>query len=299
MFNRFRKKLVNTVYSVFKWENLPDSVDEQYLSRTLIENGITALIKQGGEFYAVQGNVGGELNAYYKGTSFIYANPVLGSGQPEIGKECAVIWLTSYDEDKTVVSCGLRDLIDSTASILADNWLSLSIALKNTRLQAFITGQNESERASAEFAMRRMYDGEPFTVALENLIGSIKVNPISEKSGAKDILQELIEVHQYTLAMFYQELGINANFNMKRERLTTSEVDLNTECLDTIIDNIERTINKGLEIANALYDTDIKFSVRRYGEENTAETGIDEPIADSTVVTTQPEEQTEGDGENV
>ena len=287
------------MYSVFKWENLPDSIDEQYLSRTLIENGVTALIKQSGELYAVQGNVGGELNAYYKGTSFIYSNPVLGNGQPEIGKNCAVIWLTSYDEDKTIVSCGLRDLIDSTASILADNWLSLSIALKNTRLQAFITGQNESERASAELAMRRMYDGEPFTVALENLVGNIKVNPISEKSGAKDILQELIEVHQYTLAMFYQELGINSNFNMKRERLTTNEVDLNTECLDTIIDNIERTINKGLEIANDLYDTNIKFSVRRYGEEDTAETGINDPIADNNpVATTQPEEQAEGESED-
>lgn len=286
------------MYSVFKWENLPVSIDEQYLSRTLIENGVAALISQGGELYAVQGNIGGELNAYYKGTSFIYANPVLGSGQPEIGKNCAVIWLTSYDEDKTVVSCGLRDLIDSTASILADNWLSLSIALKNTRLQAFITGQNESERTSAEIAMRRMYDGEPFTVALENLVGSIKVNPISEKSGAKDILQELIEVHQYTLAMFYQELGINANFNMKRERLTTSEVDLNTECLDTIIDNIERTINKGLEIANALYSTDIKFSVRRYGEENTADIGEDELVTGESVVITQPEENAEGETDN-
>ena len=91
-----------------------------------------------------------------------------------------------------------------------------------------------------------------------------------------------------------RELGINANFNMKRERLTTSEVDLNTECLDTIIDNIERTINKGLEIANDLYNTDIKFSVRRYGEEDTADTGNTKPVTGEPVATTQPEEQTEG-----
>ena len=70
-------------------------------------------------------------------------------------------------------------------------------------------------------------------------------------------------------AQFMQELGINANYNMKRERLISSEVELNTDCLDTLIDDIEENVNRGVDMCNSLFGTNIKFSVRRYGEQET------------------------------
>jgi hypothetical protein len=89
-----------------------------------------------------------------------------------------------------------------------------------------------------------------------------------------------------------QELGINSNFNLKRERLTTSEVDLNGECLDTLIDDIERTVLQGVEMTNTMYGTNISFKIRRYGEEQTND---DNTETAEEVTTSQQEDEKVGE----
>ena len=267
LFTRFRKKLFNTAASIFTWEGLPPSFDEPYLNTELIENGIIGIIKQDDTLYTVRGNWGGEPNEYYKPTQFIYANPVLGSGSPTIGKNIAVIHLTTEDANPFTLTGGLSMLIDSTAMLLADNILSLNVAQKNTRAMLIADADNEQTRNSAEQVLKSLYNGEPYKVVLKKMTDSFTVNPLSTVRTA-DAMKQLIENHQYILSQFMQELGINSNYNMKRERLITSEVALNAECLDTLIDDIEENVNRGVDMCNSMFGTNIKFRVRRYGEEN-------------------------------
>ena len=271
LYQRFRKKLLNTAYSVFAWEGLPDSIDEQFLTGELIEHGAVGIVNTPNGLYAVRGDVGGEMNAYYKPTRWIYANPVLGSGNPEIGRECAVIYLTSEDMNPFTMSGGLSQLIDSTALLLADNIISLNVAQKNTRIMLLAAADNEATANSAENTIKAMYAGQPYKVLTKRLADSFEVNPLANIKTAEN-MRQLVETQQYILAHFLQELGINANFNLKRERLSQSEVELNTDCLDTLIDDMEKTINGGIDVCNALYGTNIKFRMKRYGEENTQDT---------------------------
>lgn len=267
LFMRFRKKLIDTAASVLTWENLPPSFDETFLNTELIESGIIGIIKENDTLYTVRGNWGGEPNEYYKPTQFIYANPVLGSGSPTIGDNVAVIYLTTEDANPFTPSGGLSMLIDSTAMLLADNILSLNVAQKNTRAMLIADADNEQTRNSAEQVLKSLYNGEPYKVVLKKMTDSFTVNPLSTVRTA-DAMKQLIENHQYILSQFMQELGINSNYNMKRERLITSEVALNAECLDTLIDDIEENVNRGVDMCNNMFGTNIKFRVRRYGEEN-------------------------------
>lgn len=267
LFMRFRKKLVNTAASIFTWEGLPPSFDETYLNTELIENGIIGIIKQDDTLYTVRGNLGGKPNEKNKPTQFIYANPVLGSGSPTIGDNVAVIFLSTEDANPFTPSGGLSMLIDSTAMLLADNILSLNVAQKNTRAMLIADADNEQTRNSAEQVLKSLYNGEPYKVVLKKMTDSFTVNPLSTVRTA-DAMKQLIENHQYILSQFMQELGINSNYNMKRERLISSEVALNAECLDTLIDDIEENVNRGVNMCNSMFGTNIKFRVRRYGEEN-------------------------------
>lgn len=276
LFSRFRKKLMNTAASVFNWDGLPPSFDETYLNTMLIENGVLGIIQKNGALYTVRGNVGGEINAYYKPTQYIYANPILGSGEPIIGKDVAVIYLTTEDANPFTQYGGLSMLIDSTAMLLADNVLSLNVSQKNSRLMLIADADTEATANSAENVLKAMYNGEPYKTVRKKLADTFNVNPLTSVRTA-ETMKQLIENHQYILAQFMQELGINANYNMKRERLISSEVELNTDCLDTLIDDIEENVNRGVDMCNSLFGTNIKFSVRRYGEQET-----------NTVVTTQP-----------
>lgn len=267
LYLRFRKKLFDTAASVLTWENLPPSFDETFLNTELIESGIIGIIKENDTLYTVRGNWGGEPNEYYKPTQFIYANPVLGTGSPTIGDNVAVIYLTTEDANPFTSSGGLSMLIDSTAMLLADNILSLNVAQKNTRAMLIADADNEQTRNSAEQVLKSLYNGEPYKVVLKKMTDSFTVNPLSTVRTA-DAMKQLIENHQYILSQFMQELGINSNYNMKRERLITTEVALNAECLDTLIDDIEENVNRGVDMCNNMFDTNIKFRVRRYGEEN-------------------------------
>lgn len=136
-----------------------------------------------------------------------------------------------------------------------------------------------------------MYNGRPYKVVTKSMTDSFDVNPLSSVRTAEN-MKQLIENQQYILAHFYQELGINANFNMKRERLITSEVELNTECLDTLVDDMEKTINDGLEMCNILFGTDIHLHIKRYGEELTNTDQSDTEQADPEQEQTE-QEQTE------
>ena len=289
LFDKFRKKLINTANSLFDWENLPDTFNVNFLNYELIVNGKIGVINHHGQLYTVRGEIGGEINMYYRPTQYIYANPVLGSGSPVIGQDIAVIFLTSEDTNPTVMTCGLSSLIDSTASLLADNELSLNVAQKNTRMMLLVDTDNEATRNSAENTMKAMYNGEPYKAVSRKMTDTFNVNPLVTIRPAEN-MRQLIENRQYIWSCFLQELGINSNFNLKRERLITSEVELNGECLDTLIDDIERNIQAGVDMVNTMYGTDIKFTVKRYGEQNDTET--------NTVAISQPtEEKAGGDNE--
>ena len=184
------------------------------------------------------------------------------------GQDIAVIFLTSMDTTPNIYFGGLCQLIESTASLLADNELSLSVAQKNTRLTIIADADNEATRNSAEQTIKAIYNGEPYKVVNRRMTDTFNVNPLVTVRPAES-MRQLIENRQYIWSCFLQELGINSNFNLKRERLTTSEVELNGECLDTLIDDIERTVLQGVEMTNTLYNTNITFKVKRYGEEQT------------------------------
>ena len=290
-FLRFRKKLVNTAHSIFEWSGLPDTVNENFLTNELIENGIVGMINTPNGLRAVRGNVGGEIDCYYRPTHFIFSNPVLGSGEPTIGENCAVLFLTSEDMTPFSPTGGLSTLIDSTALLLADNLVSLNVTQKNSRIMLLASADDENTANSAERTIIDMYNGKPYKVVNKTMTDSFDVNPLSTVRTAEN-MKQLIENQQYILAHFYQELGINANFNMKRERLITSEVELNTECLDTLVDDMEKTINDGLEMCNILFDTDIHLHIKRYGEELTnTDTEQEQPEQEQTDTKQEQPEQ--------
>ena len=79
--------LCNKCSNLFKWEGLPDTVDERFLMEQLILNGKVCFTKIDNKLYALNGNVGGEPNAYYQPSIWIVANPVLGSKQVRIRRK--------------------------------------------------------------------------------------------------------------------------------------------------------------------------------------------------------------------
>lgn len=77
-------------------------------------------------------------------------------------------------------------------------------------------------------------------------------------TGSTNAIQNLIELQQYLKASQYNDLGLNANYNMKREALNTTESQLNDDALMPFIDDMIANREEGLDQFNKMFGTHIK-----------------------------------------
>ena len=113
---------------------------------------------------------------------------------------------------------------------------------------------------SAKIAIDRVFKGDDaFAIMEESLLDSIKVNPIGEKTEYK--LSELIKTRQYYVSEFMQKIGISANQNMKKERLTDNESELISSVSSISFDYICNNINSCLKKVNKLFNLNITCSI--------------------------------------
>lgn len=259
MYNYYVKTLINRVTNMFAWGELPDTVDENFLAITLVTQGRVIWTEVNGKLYALSGNYGGEPNVYYYPSQYIISNPILGSKIVDIDKTGVLMYLT--DTDKMCSNGdtgGLYGLISTTAQLLSDNVSSINIAQRNTRVTALVTAGNQAQKISAENAIQRMYDGDPYEVVLNDLINSLTINPMVENTaGGAQYIRELVELNQYILAQFYHSIGVNANYNMKRERVSGEEIAVNDECLIINVIDMLNNLQEAVKKINAMFNTHI------------------------------------------
>ena len=80
----------------------------------------------------------------------------------------------------------------------------------------------------------------------------------SPPSNNGSYLTQFIELHQYLKGSFYNEIGLNANFNMKREALGDGESSLNEDSLLPLCDEMLRCRQEDFDKVNEMFGTNIK-----------------------------------------
>ena len=80
----------------------------------------------------------------------------------------------------------------------------------------------------------------------------------SPPSNNGSYLTQFIELHQYLKGSMYNELGLNANFNMKREALGAGESGLNADILFPLVDDMLANRQECLDEVNKMFGTNIK-----------------------------------------
>lgn len=241
--------------SVFVWENVPDSVNINFLNQTLFLDGIVCWFKENEELKAINCGFGGGLNEYYVPEEAIVANPRLGSYQLKNNEECVVMANSSTD---WYCQQGLTPLLEQYATLLADNIVSINVAQINSRATTLFTADSVALKNSAEQTLRQIYAGKPYQVLEQNLIDSISINPISSNNIN---ISDLIELNNYILSNFYKAIGIMENDVRKKERLITDEINSQANvCEFNIFDMLEERV-EGIKRINEMFGTDIKVYI--------------------------------------
>ena len=92
------------------------------------------------------------------------------------------------------------------------------------------------------------------------MLAAIHVNPVASASSTNNIAQ-LISLHQYIIADFYNAVGIKTNPVNKKERLITGEIDSVDDYLAVNLEEMLTARENAVEKINEKYGTNIKVSV--------------------------------------
>ena len=267
----FKKSMFNKTLTMFDYENLPDTLPFKEMEKLLQINGYVVIAKINNELYALNGSLTGrELDPYNRPTKVIITNNALKFNETlEIGKDCVVI---SNDD----MMLGLIPLFERYGVQIIENEITFLVNGFNVRMQTLISADDDNTVESAKNYLKKIVDGEIGIVATNKMFDGLKVNPAN--ANQNNVITDLIELEQYWKASLYNEIGLNANFNMKRERLNSSEVAMNTDNLYPFIDNMLDNRKIGLQLVNELFDTDIQvefssiWELKKEDLENTLET---------------------------
>lgn len=279
LYQHFFRTLYNNASKVILIKGLPDDADYDFIMSQLLLVGRISVFEDKGKVYLLNGHIGGTPDEYYYPTRVLIANPILGSFDLERDKKAVMVYLTPTDrlldvpKVPSLVYGGLFSLISMVANILSECMTTVNTTLMNTRVHAIYTADTESAARSAEPVLKSIYEGKPFSVVTSELLERLNVNPLSEH-GLSNCLIETLEVCQYVLSLFWNGIGIDANYNMKRERLITAEVDKNVQSLIVPIQTILETLNSGFNKANKIFGTSLeailnpKFAIEQEKESN-------------------------------
>lgn len=243
---------LNKTQSMFKYDGLPETIPAAELENILQRNGYCIVTEVNGELYALYGGLGGELNAYYKPTKCIVANPYLN-----ISKEYTIENNADCVFFKNDYLCrGLMPIIGKYAVLLTDNGISLNAASVLSRLTMLISASDDRTKQSAEMFLDKILGGDFGIIGENAFLKGVTLQQINNSNTLSIV--HLTELNQYYKANLLNEIGLNAQFNMKRERLSENEILLNN---DEILPFAENMLNHRILAVNAInekYGTNIK-----------------------------------------
>ena len=256
--------VLRLLYRVILFEGIPETVSETFMKLILYTQGKVCFLRgdligeEASQLLSLNCTRADTPDVYYIPRKVLVVNPRLKkSYNITPGKDCEILYLSEADKyNLSEINGGLYPLIERTAVMLADNDISINTGQKNTRLVNLVGADTQNTVDSIRAAICAMYEGEPTIVVKSSLIDKLQGVPIIQNQTNHNLI-ELIEVQQYIISHFYEQIGICTHDQMKRERLITAEINDNLDLAFMNIDDILATIQEGLQRVNDMFNINI------------------------------------------
>ena len=261
--------MLNRLQSMFKYEGLPDTIPQKWLENYLLCNGSCVFVMDGDDLIVTTGGWGGLPDRYYIPTEYIVSNPYVNESTRRtytIGEDCVLI-------RNDVYARGVLGILEENARLLTENYITMNLSTILARAMLTITATNNQDKESVDLWLKKLIRGDISAIGeLPAMVGnqdrSINITPFQNVAS---ILTDLIEERQYIKASFFNELGLNSNYNMKRESINSNESQLNDDMLHPLIDEMLEMRREALAEVNAMFGTNITVDFNSAWKDNEIE----------------------------
>lgn len=278
---------------MFEYKGLPDTIPKRYMLLQLFTNGNIFVTDQtnGNGLMTFTGGWGGDPDGYYVPTLYTVGNPYTRVDQSfKIGEDGILILNDSQ-------ALGLLPVIMRYCELLAENDISLRIASINSRRRTIASVPDDNTKEAFDKYLEDIENGKlGSAIPSDAFVGELRASADGSQTSSNDITA-LIELQQYIRATMYHALGLNANYNMKRESISANESQLNKDALFPLIDNMLAEQRDGWDAVNAKYGTDIQVELSSAWKDNAEEKELDLEILENEVDSVEPETEEPEDDE--
>lgn len=236
---------------MFKYKNLPDTIPHEMLEYYLLSGGVCFITEVDNNLYAFQGSLGGEPDPYYRPTKFIIANPALNFNKVCDVKKDGILMRNDR------MWLGLDKLVTRYAHLMATNLITIKVVDIVLRCIALLSAPDDATKKSAEIFLDDLKKGKLGVIG-ENTFFSEGIRMQSPPANNGSYLTQFIELHQYYKGSFYNEIGLNANFNMKREAIGKGEASLSQDSILPLCDTMLVCRKEDVKRINEMFGTNIE-----------------------------------------
>lgn len=249
--NQLNKYMLVKTLSMFEYQGLPETIPQRELERLLQTNGYAFITKApDGELYAFAGSLcGTERDPYGQPTQIIITNTALNFNKTlDLNKDGVLL----RNDDLRI---GVMPVFEKCNTLLVENDVNMVMWGFNSRIQKLITAPDDKSKESADLYMKKIIDGDLSIIGDNAMFDGVKMQAPAASSGAG--VQQMIEYQQYIKSEMFNEVGLSSNFNMKRERLISSEVDQAEDSLFPLVYNMMENRISGIATMNETFGLNI------------------------------------------
>ena len=242
-------------YSMFEYKKLPKTIKKQDIEKYLLINGHCIFTKEKDNFYIFNGDFTGLENVYHRLHKYLVTNVALNLNkeyETENNDDCVLIQNDSECQ-------GFLHLFSKYGVMLNDCEISLNMLSILSRIPYLITSSDEKTKNNADLFLNKIKNGDFSIIADNAFLESIKSIPLNNTTNNQ--INNLMELTQYTKASAFNSIGLNANWNSKRERLNQSEISLNEDSLTPLIENMLYSRKQAIEAINEKYELNIEVDL--------------------------------------
>ena len=248
LLKQFKNNQLNKSLTMFEWSNLPDTIPAVELEKMLQINGYAVIAEYQGKLYAFQAGFSGQ-DPYNQPTKAIVNNPALKNNTTyTIGEDCIVI---KNDDMKQ----GLNGIYEYYGQRLIENQITMLMTDYNLRMPFTISSSDDQTTQSAKMYLKKIIDGSLGVIGEQKLFKALSVTPTNSKQTAT--FADLYGYQQFIIAQLNNTIGLATNNNMKRERLTTNEIEVNKNASYPLVDNMLKNRQQAVDAINEMFNADI------------------------------------------
>lgn len=242
--------------TMFKYTTIPKTISQRTIELFILNN-YAKVFRYKKKWYCAVGSMSGVLTSDYIPESATLTNTFLSYSKTL--KNATLENKDDITENNIEEYCfiipnddlyfGVNASLSHYARLQVECDLTIKMILNNMRIPTIAIANDDSTKLAFDKYIESIANGDIATaINGTKLFDALKGLPYNNQHLG--MLKEVIECKQYLKASFENQIGLNANYNMKRESLNNDEIALNDDNLLPNVEEMKRCRESAYDIIN-------------------------------------------------